>query len=249
MEKDILLRVEFISERDDEHCRINSAKEIESILNHIAKNSSRVALYYGNENNFILTTVMSADQKGLYLEQGPNNEENQNVTGSNRLIFVSTHAHVKVQFFANHASSVVYQGYPAFYLLLPDSLYRLQRREYFRLSTPLDQPLRCSIAAENPSEKRLYELTITDISGGGIGLTYAETDATLNVGETYNCQFELPDVGEIKGRISVKNLTNVTTLSGQALRHAGCEFIKLDGQSTILLQRYVTIMQRKNKTL
>ena len=238
-----------MSEWDDEHCRISSAKEIESILNHIVKNRSRVALYYGNESDFILTTLISADQSGLYLEQGPSDHENQRITESTRLIFVSSQAHIKVQFFANHASNVICQGYPAFHISLPDSIYRFQRREYFRLEIPLDEPLRCSIASENPSEKKLFELPITDISGGGIGLTYTEADATLKAGETYSCQFDLPDAGEVKTTVRIKNLTSLTTPAGQAYKHAGCEFINLDGQSTILLQRYVTIMQRKDKNL
>lgn len=248
MEKDIPLKIEALSGKGNDRCHINSAKEIESIFNSIARKGSRVALYYGNAHDFILTTVLFVDNTGLYLEQSTNDQDNQRIIQSKKLIFVGSHSQIKVQFSANHVSSVVHQGYPAFNLPLPSSIYRFQRREYYRLSTPTDAPLRCNIATGNLPATRSCGLTIMDISGGGVGLICAETDTALSIGETYNCQFELPNVGTIKGIIEVKNLALLTAPSGQTYKHAGCEFKKLDGQSVILLQRYVTNMQRTKKT-
>lgn len=249
MGKDILLKIEFLSGKEDDRCRINSAIEIESILHQIAQKKSRVALYYGNANDFILTTLLFADKTGLYLEQSPNDQDNQRIVASNKLAFVGSHLQVKVQFFADHASGVIHQGHPAFHLALPGNIYRLQRREYYRLAPPADIPLHCGIATENLPSKQSSGVTIMDISGGGVGLICAETDTTLAAGKTYNCQFDLPGTGTIKGTIEVRNLTSLTLPSGQTCKHAGCEFKKLNGQSTILLQRYVTNMQRKKKTV
>lgn len=247
MKKDIPLKIEILSGSEDDRCRINSAKEIEAILQHIARKGSRVALYFGNSNEFILTTLLFADNTGLYLEQSPNNQDNQRIIASNKLVFVGSHSQVKVQFPADHVSSVAYQGHPAFQLPLPNSIYRLQRREYYRLTAPSDASLRCDIATKDLPAKRPCALTIMDISGGGVGLICADTDTSLSAGETYHCQFDLPDAGTIKGTLEVKNLTLLALPSGHVYKHAGCEFKKLDGQSTVLLQRYITNMQRKHK--
>jgi hypothetical protein len=78
-----------------------------------------------------------------------------------------------------------------------------------------------------------------------VGLTCAGQNADLIPGHTYeNCRIDLPEVGEFIGTIEVKNMVLLSTLSGETLRRAGCEFKDLDGASTILLQRYVTTMQR-----
>lgn len=248
MEKDIPLEIEFLSSSEDDVFRIGSAKEIESILQQIAKKGTRVALYYDNENDFILTTLLFVNSNGLYLEQSPNEQDNQRIIESDKLVFVSSHFQVKVQFSVNHANKVVHQGYPAFNLPFPSSIYRLQRREYYRLAALNDAPLRCDIATVNSSAKRLSGLTIVDISGGGLGLICTESDTVLSVGETYNCQFNLPGLGTIKGTIIVRSFTLTTSPPGHTCKHAGCEFKNLDGQSTILLQRYVTNMQRKKKS-
>ena len=245
MKKDIPLKIEiFSSGEDDKHC-LTSAKEIEFILHYIAEKGSRVALYYGDANDFILTTLLGVDDTGLWLEQSPNGSDNRRIIESSKLVFVSSHLQIKIQFTANHASSVVYQNYPAFYLPLPDSLYRLQRREYYRLMTPASKPLRCVIPMEKLLKKCPREFTIMDISCGGIGLTCTEADAELVSGVSYpNCRIDLPEVGTISGMIVVKNLVFLTSASGHVYKHAGCEFKNLDGQSTILLQRYVMNMQR-----
>jgi c-di-GMP-binding flagellar brake protein YcgR len=241
MENDISLKIEILSKEQDDKLRITSPNEIRFVMHYIAEKGNRVALYYGNENDFILTTLLAIDDTGLWLEQSPNDSDNKRVVASNKLTFVSSHLQIKVQFTANQASSMMYQGNPAFYLPLPGSLYRLQRREYYRLTTPVNNPLRCVIAEDPSPNKKMREFIIMDVSCGGVGLICMETDTELTPGQSYlNCQIELPDLGMIKATIEVKNLVSLRSTQ----KRAGCEFKNLDGASTILLQRYVTNMQR-----
>ncbi len=239
---------ENFSGKDDDRHRVTSAREIEFILNYIAKNGSRVALYYGDGNDFILTTLLDVDSEGLWLEQG--RSDNISITESDQLIFVSSHLQAKVQFTSSRAISMEHNGHPAFYLPLPSSIYRLQRREFYRLVIPADQPLYCVIVMGKPPKKRRCELSIKDISGGGLALICAEADSELVPGESYpDCQIDLPGVGLINVAVIVKTLILVTLSSGHTHKRTGCEFYNLDGQAIILLQRYVTSMQRaKGKT-
>ncbi len=245
MKKDIPLKIEILSSGEDAEYRVSSAREIEIVLKNIFKSRSRIALYYSEENEFILTTLLDVDASGLWLDQSRQPQENNRLLKSNKLIFVGSHAQVKVQFTSDHATSTTYQGQPAFFLKLPDSIYRLQRREYFRLTTPVSDALLCVIPVDEAVERHAHEITIMDISGGGVGLTCTELDTVLVPGNTYeNCKIDLHEVGEFFGTIEVKNLISLTTPSGKTVRRAGCEFKNLDGTSTMLLQRYVTAMQR-----
>jgi flagellar brake protein len=244
MENDISLKIESLSKEQDDKFRISSPKEIKFVMQYISEKGNRVALYYDNKNDFILTTLLAVDDKGLWLEQSPNNADNRNVADSSELIFVSSHLQIKVQFSVNQARSVVYQERPAFYLPLPGNLYRIQRREYFRLMTQMTNPLRCVITKEPSHDKKPREFIIMDISCGGIGLTCTETDTELTPGQSYSdCQIELPSLGIIRGTIEVRNLVILPSKSGKVHKRAGCEFKNLDGASAILLQRYITNMQ------
>lgn len=245
MEKDIPLKIEILSGKENEKYRLTSAKEIRFILRTIAVKGSRVALYYGDADDFILTTVLGIDDTGVWLEQSSNSLDNQRITESSKLVFVTSHLQIKIQFITNLVHSTVYENYAAFYLPFPDSLYRLQRREYYRLEMPAHNPLHCVIPSVTSDEKQVCKFTIMDISCGGVGLICAETDTEIAVGKTYvNCLIDLPEVGKITGTITVKNLFLFTLESGHTQKRAGCEFKNLDSTSTILLQRYVMNMQR-----
>ncbi len=245
MEKDIPLKIEILSSDKDDQYRITAPREIEFFLRNLIKSGSRIALYASESNDFILTTLMKADATGMWLEQSKNPHDNTRLLKSHKLIFVSSHAQVKLQFVAAQATLATCQGQEAFFLPFPRSIYRLQRREYYRLSTPVSNPLRCVIPKGQAEKSDAHEVTIMDISGGGIGLTCTERDTVLVPGQIYkNCRINLLDVGEFTGTIEVKNLVLLSTPDGKTLRRAGCEFKDLDGAATILLQRYVTAMQR-----
>jgi c-di-GMP-binding flagellar brake protein YcgR len=243
MEKDIPLKIEILSDSKDDEYRITAPREIEYHLQNLVKNVSRIALYDSESNDFTLTTLMKVDPTGLWFEQNPH--DNDRILKSHKLIFVSSHAQIKLQFVTEKPVPATHQNQPALFLPFPHSIYRLQRREYFRLATPVIEPLRCIIPETNGQKCRMREATIMDISGGGVGLTCTEQDTLLVPGQTYKgCRINLPGAGEITGTIEVKNIVVLTLSDGKVMRRAGCEFKELDGSATILLQRYVTAMQR-----
>ncbi len=248
MEKDIPLKIEILSSDRDEEYRITSAREIEFILKSIAKNGSLVALYYSDTDDFILTSILDVDASGVWLEKSRQKAANSCLTASQKIIFVSSHNQVKVQFISDQAIETNHQGMAAFFVPLPKSIHRLQRREYYRLTTPVSNPLLCVIHTDQTVQQDPLQVTIMDISGGGVGLTCQEHDGVLVPGQTYeNCVIDLLDMGRLTGAIEVMNLVMLTNTAGETVRRAGCEFKQLDGASTALLQRYVTAMQRVNK--
>lgn len=249
MEKDISLTIEALSDRDAEYL-ITSEKEIEFVLRSMADHEARVAIYYGGERYFFMSTILNIDHKGMWFEQSPNSLENERAVQSDYLVFVSSHLLAKVQFVADHARLTEYGKYPALYLPLPKSIYRLQRRDFFRLPAPISSPLRCSLDSKNAVSKNIQGLVVMDISVGGVGLVCTESNVEIAAGDSYqNCQIDLPEMGTVSGTLEVKNLTTSTSPSGHTHTHVGCEFKNLDVKSTNLLQRYVTKMQRTRSNL
>jgi c-di-GMP-binding flagellar brake protein YcgR len=248
MEHEIPLKIEILSGDDDEKHRISSAQEIGFILRNVAEKKSRIAVYYNETDDFIFTTLLDVEKTGIWLEQSLNNEVNPRIATSEKLVCVSSHFQVKIQFTTGQPEKVMHLGCPAFYIPMPKNIYRLQRREYFRLMTPVDNPPHCVITPAPPSSIPVRDITIMDISGGGVGLTCTENDTELVPGRTYpDCCIDLQDLGTIVGTIEVKNLVVLTDAHGTSIKRAGCEFQNLESSAAILLQRYVNNMQR-NKT-
>lgn len=245
--KEIPLKIELFSGGEDSPFLIRSKTEIHFILHEIARKGTRSALYYDAGNDFILTTLLEAGERDIWLERGPNAQDNRRVLHSGKIIFVSSHQEVKVQFEAHHIEAVPFNGREAFCLPLPEALLRLQRRDYYRLLAPAKNPLKCVIpvvpaAAVKPGvPASRREAVIMDISVGGVALVCAERETGLQPGKTYpGCQIFLPDAGLLTATIRVKNVMEITARDGTVNRHAGCEFIHLDGRMAILLQRYIT---------
>lgn len=249
--KEIPLKIELFSGEDDQQFTIRSKREILSLLHGIAQEKTHAALYHDEGNDFILSTLLKANEHGIWLEMGSIAASNQRILHSDKIIFISSRHQVKVQFVANRIEHALLENRAAFYLPLPDSLLRIQRREYFRLTTPASNPLSCiipaspSIAASEPdAHVARHEVTIMDISGGGLSLVCAAHDTELYSGKVYaDCRISLPGIGVISATVKVKNSFEVTLRNGQVSKRAGCEFIHLGGEDATLLQRYVAHLQ------
>ena len=245
-EKEVPLKIEVFSNNEDSKFLIHAKYEIQNILQTIYERGTRAALYYNEGNSFVLTMLLDADEEGIWIDPPSNAPDNRNILNSKKIVFVSTHNQAKVQFVTNGATQVVYDGRNAIFISLPQKLLRLQRRDYYRLAAWPQNPLKCVFKAAKDQKQINHEMTIMDISIGGIALVCQETSLELMPGNTYpNCEIELPGVGKLSATVQVRNTFEITARSGEKIRRAGCEFVNPDGNATSLLQRYVAHMQRQ----
>lgn len=248
--KEVALKVEHFYHDEDIELRIFSRKEMLSILQSIADQGTRVALYFGGEQTFILTTLLGANEHGMWLDVGPFPPENKQLLLSDKITFVSVHQHVKVQFTANDIENDLFENNEAFYLELPDYLLRIQRREFFRTTIPAATLVKCIIptppeCSDDPVVMR--EIPIVDISGGGIGLLCEKDETTLLPEKVFlDCKITLPDVGILTVTIEVRNGIDFTTPNNVVHKHVGCRFLHLNNQTNLLLQRYIARLQSES---
>lgn len=247
MSKEIALTIEkFYNEGEEEKFLIRSNKEIQLTLHAIAQKRSRAVLYFNKGQQFIVSVLLAVDHEGMWLDVGPDTEGNEQILRSNDIILVSMHNHAKVQLNSPQVYMASYAGNPAFYIQLPRQMLRLQRRDYFRLPVPSSAALKCVIPVAPEKADKSHEVTIMDISVGGVALICKEHSITLEDGQIYpDCRISLPGIGTLIATVQVRNLFEVTSKNGVVTKHAGCEFIHLNGQMSMLLQRYIAQMQRQ----
>lgn len=252
MKKEVSLQPEHFSRGRDIEFRINSKKEMQFILQHLADKGTRVALY-GDDHNFVLTTLIGANAKGMWLEIGPSPPENKKIMLADEITFVSMHQHVKVQFMTHEVKMVLLEGDETFYMDLPDFMLRIQRRDYFRLSIAASANVTCIIPIRpyNPAKpdepEILRKVPVTDISGGGLSLLCGEHETELLPKATFhNCLITLPDAGTIKVDIEVRNNIKVTARDESVTTRVGCQLIRLDSQMQPILQSYIINLQSES---
>jgi len=242
--------IEHFHNNEDVDFHISSQREMLSILQSIADQGTRICLYYGNDQDFILTTLLDVNEHGMWLDIGPFSPENKQLLLSDKITFISQYQHAKIQFVVRDIVSDLFENNEAFYMKLPSYLLRIQRREFFRAAIPPTDLVKCIIPVqpENPDDPVIMrEASLVDISGGGIRLLCEGNEATLLPNKTFpNCQILLPDVGTLTVTIEVRSNINFVTPNNEFHKRVGCRFIHLDNQINIPLQRHITRLQSKN---
>ena len=134
--------IEFSQEEIDENFRIHSEIDIIYILRGIMQKKSLVTLYFDTKQKFILTSILNVDKnnKEIVIDYGPNEELGQQILQAKKLVFVTSENKVKIEFVCNQIKKLDYEGQEAFAVKLPTSLVRMQRRNYFRIATPVTKP-------------------------------------------------------------------------------------------------------------
>lgn len=242
-EKANSLKIETLTDSEEQNLLIRSRLEIENILQTVCRRNTRSALYYDDRKSFFLTILLAANRDGIWLDPASRPADNFRLLNSREIIFVSSHNQTKIQFQANNPWQTLHEGNDAIFFPLPQQLLRLQRRNYYRLSTS-QSPVRCLLKSAS------CIMPVMDISEGGLSLDCREKDVRLRPGGIYpDCKIDLPEMGSVTATLLVKNVFEVEERSGKIHRRAGCEFIKPNMGAMLPLQRYVAQMQHQSASM
>ena len=244
----------FELEQADDYSQylLYSRAEILAVLRSLIQKGALVTVHFDQGESFFLTSMISLlpDNTGFIIDVGSNEEMNAKALRARKLIFTTVVDKVKIQFSLDGLSRTESQGRPAFLGSVPDRLLRLQRREFFRLSTPIAHPVRLCTTIGHPEQgTRPVDIPLLDISGGGVGLMVTPDQATLfEKGDMLdNCKIMLPSEGLLVVTLCVRNMFDVITRSGSRHVRVGCEFVDLPAARLSVVQRYITRVERERK--
>ncbi|MCL2344468.1 MAG: flagellar brake protein [Desulfobulbus sp.] len=227
--------------------------EILFYLNLLARRHCLFTAYVDEGRRFFPTAIVAVDEaSGQFFLDASNLGENQVNPAAARQITLLTHLdRIKIQIRLTALRSVLRQGQPTLAAALPTRLLRLQRREFFRLELAEDTPILCQIAATTADgQTQTLELSLSDISGGGVCLTADLENAGLFPRNALfqHCRLEIPDEGVIQVNLRVCKAFDVSTPDGQRHLRVGCEFVNLPGSRLAFIEHYITRIERQRKT-
>jgi c-di-GMP-binding flagellar brake protein YcgR len=240
------MKIELITTEDRGRYLVSHAAEIERILREVMDDKNIVALYGGNGNQFLLSTLVAidADKGYLLFEQGVDEAMNVLLLGSKECTFASTHDQVHIQFSSAKVDSTRVGQEMLFRVPMPRELLRLQRREYYRLVTSVINPVKCLVNTGSG----LLESVVVDISIGGVGVLAYPEDGRLKAGETFHgCRITLPGTGEFAVGLNVCTTFEITLKNGRLTHRAGCQFIDLPASVETAIQRYIIQVDRERR--
>jgi c-di-GMP-binding flagellar brake protein YcgR len=239
------MTIETIAPEDRARFRVTHAAEIEAILREVMKSKNRVTLYGSNVRQFVLSTLVAveAERGCLQLEQGVDKAMNAALLRSDFYTFATaSQDHIHIQFVGSGLTAVKQGDETLLQLPIPHELFRIQRREFFRMTTSVLHPVKCVINSRNGR----FETVVVDISVGGVGVLALPELGSIVLGETFNnCRISLPGQGEYEVTLQVCTSYEVTLRNGSRKRHAGCRFMDLPPSVETAIQRYIIQMERE----
>jgi flagellar brake protein len=235
------------SDEDDDRFLVRSRVEVAFILKAVMQAGEIVTAYFNDGKDFAITALLAVDGNAgfVILDSSKELAANKRLLGSDRISFVTSQDRVKIQFEVPAVVAIEYENRPALRIALPQSLLKFQRREYYRVETPVAKPLKCVVPqAEAPS----LTLTVVDISLGGVCVTGYPEAVKLEPGITLEqCRIDLPEVGLLTTTLQVRNTFEVPLRNGTVNRRAGCMFFKLPPASEAMIQRYIIRLERDRR--
>lgn len=243
----------FELERIDDYSQylLHARLEILAVLRSLIQKNALVTVHFDQGNAFFLTSLLAIEPETnrIIVDVGSDEETNTRALRADKLIFTAVVDKIKIQFSITALARAEHEARPAFVGSIPDTLLRLQRREFFRLATPIAAPIRLFTSIPRPAAPLQLDVPLLDISGGGVGMMLTPEQASLlQIGDVLeNCRITLPGEGLLATTLGVRNLFDVTTRSGARHVRVGCEYIDLPNARLSAIQRYITHVERERK--
>lgn len=244
-------QVSPISDGEDiEAYRITAPMEIGAVLRTLAQRGTFITIYVNEGRELILSRILEVDIKGktFIFDVGGNAASNQVLLNSARSLVLAIPDGVKIQFAVGIVRNCQYQGGPALTAAFPPDLIKLQRREYYRLPTPIARPYRCQLLLSNGTREWL---NVHDVSLGGVGAWVPnEIKPLIERGNTYNdVSFDFGSAGIMKLNFEVRSLRQLEQRPGQFAWMMGCQYASLARQTEANIQRLMAQLEAERKAL
>lgn len=219
---------------------IHSRREIVALLRRLTDKRELVRMIFSEGEEAIATAVLEVGEDSVIIDSAPDDEQLARVLASGSISFDTALERIRIAFFATRIEPCLHDGLPALRIPLPQTMVRLQRREYYRVLTP-----RCSIQIEQEGGPPPVSFAVQNVSAGGIALIDDEKMLDATKGTEYtNCELMLPGAQSIIATLCVMNCCDITLYNGRMARRIGCAFVNPNAAMLALVQRYVSKLER-----
>jgi flagellar brake protein len=241
---------EFEPEPDLSPFLLTSPRQIVSVLRNLGERKQLVRLLINNGADAVMTSILDIDEtRGLLvIDVAPTASMNQRILAADDVEFESSLDSIRIQFSGFHLQQCQYQGLIAFCMPIPKQLLRLQRREFYRVPTPITNPVRCNVRVQNDDGQpvRNVALPLQNVSGGGIALLDDNRQLDDTIGRIYkNCRIDLPGGVAVTVDLQIRNSQEINRGPGKTTRRLGCLFVEPPASELAAIQRYITKLERE----
>ena len=237
------------AELEDWHdYEVGSRREIVALLRQIGEHNQLIRMLIRGEADVCVTTILAVDEDSntIVLDRSIDQAQNLRIVSAPRVKCETTLDKIRILFGAVNLAPTTWRGEPALRADIPPTLIRLQRREYYRMPTPVTNPVRALIPVPFETGGGMGVFALHDISVGGVALLDSKLQLGTTVGRVIEgCRIELPEIGPIATALEIRNSLDLTLLNHKTTRRLGCRFVDISRGGLAAVQRYITKLERE----
>ncbi len=227
---------------------VESPREIVALLRQLGEKNQLIRMLVRGEADVCVTSILDVDPDNdeLILDCSIDKEQNKRILAAKSVSFETSLDKIRILFSTEQVEATSFEGAPAMKMAIPESMIRLQRREFYRMATPVTNPVRVTIPIPLELGGGTSVFPLSDISCGGIAIFDNKLLLGNTIGKNYEgCRIELPDIGPVSTNLQVRNSLDLTLLNSKSNRRLGCEFIGISRGNLANVQRYITKLERE----
>ncbi len=231
--------------------QVDSRKEIMLLLRNLQESKQLINMIIGEGSEVIVTAILKVDDENnaIIFDCASTDSANQHLVEAPRVYFEASLNRISIQFSSSSVSRSNHFGKETLSCTIPASLIRLQRREYYRINTPITQPILCQVTLPEEDGGDVVHLPLVDISCGGVALLDENRVLNLDVGTLYeNSKIDLPGIGLVVLTLQVRNSQNLLLMNHKTSRRIGFQFIDMHHSIMSQIQRLITKIERERNS-
>lgn len=228
--------------------QVESRREILALLKGFKEKNQLISMMINGGSEVFITSVLHVDDANnlLIIDSAPDAQANQRIIEASSVFFDGLLDRISIQFSSSRVQRIQFENRPALQMPIPVNLIRLQRRENYRINTPVSKPVKCHVPIVLEEIKKEYKFSLVDISCGGIALLDDQRTLEISIGKNYaNCVIDLPGVEAIELGLQIRNAQELILLNGKTTRRVGCAFFNLSSRDLTSVQRYIMKLERE----
>ncbi len=226
-----------------EDFRITQPKVIGDVLRQLMNRKDFLAVECSDRPQHMVTRILEVNQAEGFFVYDCSAEQIRNrfLLEAQESYFSATQDGIAIQFVSGRPEQYQFEGAFALRAPLPQSLYRVQRREFFRAAAPLVESYRC--LATLP-DRRQVVWDIFDLSLDGLGLRSKDPAlGELPIGTVLSkAQLDFGKRGRIETDLRITNLLNMRG-PGNPVYRIGCRFERFPKSKEQDFQRLITYLE------
>lgn len=231
---------------DEDRFGLRGQMEIRALLHDLLHARQSISVEYGEQRESLLTTLLNVGREGFIFDFGVDPRSSDRLLAVEQLHFSCRQEGILVRFDAKAPQRVAWDGGVACWMPLPQHIVRLQRREFFRVATPVAKPINVTVTAPDGE----LPMHLHDLSVGGSGFTLPGAAPTLTLGDRWpGVRFRLDQGDAIRIDLIIRHVTPIGHGNTRPTTRIGVAFADLSRKHEAALQRWIIQIEQERRKL